>query len=58
RVVAEGVERYRELELLQDLGVRYIQGFLFGRPRSVATANLEPLNQVSKHPGQGVISAA
>lgn len=58
RVVAEGVERYRELELLQDLGVRYIQGFLFGRPRSVATANLEPLNQVSQHPRQGVISAA
>ncbi|MEQ6884675.1 GGDEF domain-containing protein [Salicola sp. Rm-C-2C1-2] len=58
KVVAEGVERHRELELLQDLGVRYIQGFLFGRPRSVATATLEPLSQVSKHPAKGVVSAA
>ncbi|MGM0449378.1 MAG: GGDEF domain-containing protein [Pseudomonadota bacterium] len=58
RVVAEGVERHRELELLQDLGVRYIQGFLFGRPRAVATANLDPLNQVSQRPRQGIISAA
>lgn len=58
RVVAEGVERYRELELLRDLGVRYIQGFLFGRPRAVATANLEPLSQLSRHPAQGTVSAA
>ncbi|MFO7787954.1 MAG: GGDEF domain-containing protein [Halospina sp.] len=58
RVVAEGVERNAELELLRDLGVRYIQGFLFGRPRSIANANLEPLNQVSKLHEHGTVSAA
>lgn len=58
RVVAEGVERNGELELLRDLGVRYIQGFLFGRPRSVANANLEPLKAVSRMPEHGTVSAA
>jgi EAL domain-containing protein (putative c-di-GMP-specific phosphodiesterase class I) len=31
-VVAEGVERAREAMVLEDLGVRYMQGFLFARP--------------------------
>lgn len=31
-VIAEGIETERELELVQDLGVRYGQGFLFGKP--------------------------
>ena len=53
RVIAEGVERHRELEVLQDLGVRYIQGFLFGRPKPIATANMEPLSHLKsgRRPG-------
>jgi EAL domain-containing protein (putative c-di-GMP-specific phosphodiesterase class I) len=31
-VVAEGVEREAERDLLATLGCRYAQGFLFGRP--------------------------
>lgn len=31
-VVAEGVETIPEMRVLQDLGVHYAQGFLFGRP--------------------------
>ena len=31
-VVAEGVERYDQLDLLRDLGVRFAQGYLFGTP--------------------------
>ncbi|PAU79649.1 GGDEF domain-containing protein [Halovibrio salipaludis] len=59
RVIAEGVERYQELEVLQDLGVRYIQGFLFGRPKAVATANMEPLSHLkSGHQQRGRLSAA
>ena len=49
RVVAEGVEQVQELEILRDLGVRYLQGFLFGRPRPVTGANLQPLREVSHH---------
>jgi diguanylate cyclase (GGDEF)-like protein len=32
RVVAEGVETTRQLELLTDLGCDYVQGYLFSRP--------------------------
>lgn len=31
-VVAEGVERYEQLDVLRDLGVRFAQGHLFGLP--------------------------
>ena len=31
-VVAEGVERFDQLEMLRDLGVRFAQGHLFGLP--------------------------
>ena len=31
-VIAQGVETWEELETLSRLGVRYAQGFLFGRP--------------------------
>lgn len=31
-VVAEGVERLDQLEVLRDLGIRFAQGYLFGRP--------------------------
>ena len=59
RVVAEGVERLQELEVLQDLGLRYIQGFLFGRPKAVATANMEPLSHLKcRHRPRSPLSAA
>lgn len=32
KVVAEGIERPREAMVLTDLGVRYMQGYLFARP--------------------------
>jgi EAL domain-containing protein (putative c-di-GMP-specific phosphodiesterase class I) len=31
-VVAEGVENLAQLAVLQELGCRYAQGFLFARP--------------------------
>ena len=32
-VIAEGIETREEAAALQDLGLRYGQGYLFGRPR-------------------------
>ena len=32
RVIAEGIETEQEFEQLQDLGICFGQGFLFGRP--------------------------
>ena len=37
-VVAEGVERHDQLELLREIGVRFGQGHLFGRPDAIWTA--------------------
>lgn len=34
RLIAEGVESTAELEVLVKYGVRYVQGFLFGKPQS------------------------
>jgi EAL domain-containing protein (putative c-di-GMP-specific phosphodiesterase class I) len=33
-IVAEGIETERELDILKELGCRYGQGYLFGRPAS------------------------
>jgi EAL domain-containing protein (putative c-di-GMP-specific phosphodiesterase class I)/DNA-binding NarL/FixJ family response regulator len=35
KVVAEGVETEAELEVLGRLGIRFVQGFLLGHPRSI-----------------------
>ena len=35
RMIAEGVERLSELTALKDIGVRFVQGFLVGRPSPV-----------------------
>jgi EAL domain-containing protein (putative c-di-GMP-specific phosphodiesterase class I) len=32
RVVAEGVEEPAELDALEALGIRFVQGYLFARP--------------------------
>jgi EAL domain-containing protein (putative c-di-GMP-specific phosphodiesterase class I) len=32
-VIAEGIETKDEASALRDLGLRYAQGYLFGRPR-------------------------
>lgn len=37
RVVAEGIERPEQLERLRELGCRYGQGYLLGRPTDAAT---------------------
>jgi EAL domain-containing protein (putative c-di-GMP-specific phosphodiesterase class I) len=36
-IIAEGIETQEELTTLEDLGVPLGQGFLFGRPREIAT---------------------
>jgi EAL domain-containing protein (putative c-di-GMP-specific phosphodiesterase class I) len=35
-VVAEGVESQAQADMLAELGCSHVQGYLFGRPRSVA----------------------
>jgi EAL domain-containing protein (putative c-di-GMP-specific phosphodiesterase class I) len=35
RIIAEGVERREELDVLRDLGIDLVQGWLFGRPEEV-----------------------
>lgn len=47
RLVCEGVESVEEAVVLRDLGVRYLQGYLFARPA------LEEL----PHPADGVLQA-
>jgi len=34
KLIAEGVEKWEEMETLVKHGVRYVQGFLFGRPEA------------------------
>jgi len=44
RVIAEGIETQAELEALRDLGVRYLQGYLFARPafEQLPVVDLQP----------------
>ncbi len=44
-IIAEGVETQAELEVMQDVGVSHLQGFLFARP--MAAAHLEALAAAS-----------
>lgn len=40
RVIAEGIETARELEMVKSLGVKYGQGFLLGRPNPEMCAGM------------------
>jgi diguanylate cyclase (GGDEF)-like protein len=42
QVIAEGIEIAQQLSLVLDLGVDYVQGFLFGRPQSVPRVGAFP----------------
>lgn len=47
KILAEGIERWEELEVLLDLGVDYVQGFLLHRPESLERIT-EKLEQVDE----------
>ena len=34
-IIAEGVETEEELELVKELGISLVQGFLFGKPQEL-----------------------
>jgi diguanylate cyclase (GGDEF)-like protein len=36
-LIAEGVERLQDLTIIRDLGIRYAQGYLLGRPQATVT---------------------
>jgi diguanylate cyclase (GGDEF)-like protein len=36
-LIAEGVERLQDLAIIEDLGIRYAQGYLLGRPSETVT---------------------
>jgi EAL domain-containing protein (putative c-di-GMP-specific phosphodiesterase class I) len=42
-VIAEGVEQIETAKLLSDLGIRLMQGYLFGRPSDSLGGPVAPL---------------
>jgi len=42
-IIAEGIETLEELHTLQEMGVRYGQGFLLGRPSADPELSIDPL---------------
>ena len=34
-IIAEGIETTKELKIVKDLGVRLVQGYLFGKPEEL-----------------------
>ncbi|WP_341581899.1 EAL domain-containing protein [Marinobacter metalliresistant] len=49
KLIAEGIETEAEFRVVSDLGIALVQGFLFGRPKAVATACLDSLNVQKAH---------
>ena len=48
-LIAEGVERLEDLVIIRDLGIRYAQGFLLGRPHAQVTESVpEEVRQASQ----------
>ena len=43
-VIAEGIETREELEALREIGVRYIQGYLFARPGFQSLPAVDPVD--------------
>jgi EAL domain-containing protein (putative c-di-GMP-specific phosphodiesterase class I) len=43
-VIAEGIETSAELMVLRDIGIRYVQGFVFGRPTLGALPRVSSLD--------------
>jgi EAL domain-containing protein (putative c-di-GMP-specific phosphodiesterase class I) len=41
KIVAEGIERYGELQALENLDVDYVQGYLFKRPHECINSSLD-----------------
>lgn len=51
-LIAEGVETDAEFRVVSGLGISLVQGFLFGRPKPLATACLDPLGVHPQYPVQ------
>ncbi|MBT9568233.1 MAG: GGDEF domain-containing protein [Thiobacillus sp.] len=51
-VIAEGVERGAELMVLKDLGIRYVQGYLIGRPSPIPVRLPPPEVQICLQSGK------
>jgi len=49
KIVTEGIETAEELAILKELGVEFGQGFLWGRPKKVAAAELKRYQSNSLH---------
>lgn len=49
-IVAEGIERVEEHEVLRDLGITYGQGYLFSRPMPLVAAQQHMLGQIDEEP--------
>lgn len=46
KVIAEGIETPAELAMLQDLGIRYGQGYFLGRPRPAGSISWRPAHPI------------
>ena len=49
-VVAEGVERLEDHEMLRSMGIHHFQGFLYGRPAATVTQELAQTASVQEKP--------
>jgi EAL domain-containing protein (putative c-di-GMP-specific phosphodiesterase class I) len=56
-IVAEGVERSGEHEVLRDLGVAYGQGYLFSRPKPLVAAQQHMLGSIGETPEKRTVPA-
>lgn len=45
-IIAEGIETPGELDVLRELGIRYGQGYLLGRPSPLESVDLKPSTQL------------
>jgi diguanylate cyclase (GGDEF)-like protein len=53
-IVAEGIERPEELEIINDLGIEYLQGFVLGRPS--AELNFSPVVLPTRRPPKSTLN--